>query len=188
MTNYIEQFMKDNDLTVNEKFLISESTFYFDDTFSLVYVDGYEANDGTLRALLSGEIKVEKLKKEPWKPKYGEYVWYVGDFGNIIRASYYNCKDEDYLINHHSVFKRAEEAKDYKWFLDKVDEYKKPFKYGEKNCYFVCNCKSNLVFYEWIWSQKNQGVTYFGGEENIKNFIEEVEGERIKKYMFGIWE
>ena len=187
MTNYIEQFMKDNDLQPEERFEADGCTFCFNDTFSLVYVEGYEANDGMLRALLSGEIKIKKLKKEPRKPTIGGYVWSLGDYGNIIRASYWGDKDEKYFIYHRLVFKTKEEAEDYKWFLDKVDKYKKPFKHGDDNFYFYHDYENNKIRASITSETQSQGVIYFS-EENIDKFFEEVGEDRIKKYMFGVYD
>lgn len=187
MTNYIEQFMEDNNLQPEERFKVDDYTFYFDDTFSLVYVDGYEANDGTLRALLSGEIKIEKLKKEPWKPKYGDSYYRVTTYGYVAMTVREDEKD-DYYMAHNPVFETKEKAEDYKWFLDKVDEYKRPFKHGNGNCYFYYDHKNEKVCRDYDIYCSSQGTTYFGGLENIKNFLEEVGEDRIKKYWFNVWE
>lgn len=91
------------------------------------------------------------------------------------------------------MFRTQEECEDYKWFLDKLDEYKTDFtpeewgncninkyeiyfnhynKFIQTNCYSICQGFHNYSF----------------TKENADKFIEEVGEERIKKYMFNIWE
>ena len=191
MNKYIKMFMDDHDLQVGEKFRKKGTDAYgvysFDEYGQLRHYDGNVSKNALMKFIL-GEFEVEKLKKEPWKPTIGEYGWHVCDHGNIIRASYWGDKDEKYFIYHRLVFKTKEEAEDYKWFLGKVDEYKKPFEYKKSNCrldYSYCNKE---VGYSYANSVQIQGTTYFGDKENIENFIDEVGEDRIKKYMFGIYE
>ena len=189
MNKYIEMFMKDNDLKVDERFKIKDhdGEYWFNcDGTLLCCVSGNCNYEYVL--LLNGVYKVEKLKKEPWKPTIGEYVWHVGDYGNIIRASYWGDKDEKYFIYHRLIFKTKEEAEDYKWFLDKVDEYKKPFSFNEDNYFFWCDSNEKIMDISSASYVQYQGTIFFGSRKNVENFIEKVGKDRIKKYMFGVYD
>lgn len=136
MNKYIKMFMNDNNLKVGDEFkakgLNINRTWSFDENGYLL--DGvYEESGNVLCAFLRGEWEVEKVKKEPWKPKLDDSYWYVSCFGNVSYTKYIHDKDDEYMLTHDLIFQTKEEAEDYKWFLDKVDEYKKPFILGKHN-------------------------------------------------------
>lgn len=125
-------------------------------------------------------------------PQFDETYYYIDCFGYIDYTKNENNDCDKYILSHQLVFRTKKEAEDYKWFLDQIDNYKTDFskeewedysvskyslyfKYGEHKIGkgFNCNTKSHC---------------YYFTEENIDKFIEVVGEERIKKYMFDIWE
>ena len=194
MNKYIKMFMDDHNLKVGEEIRINRGGNNYlpcnyhcdcDGELKNCY-DGIYINE--IYFLLSGNYTIEKLKKEPWKPKHADEFFVVSVQGAIHCYKYNGLSWQDYLINHHLVFKTEEEAKDYKWFLDKVDEYKKPFEYGEKNYFFYYDYEDDALYTTFNIAEAHQGVIYFDSYDKTQAFIKEVGEDRIKKYMFGIYE
>ena len=125
-------------------------------------------------------------KKEPWKPEFAEQFYFVTQYGEVI----FNYNDDalaKYLLAHSHVFSTEKEAEDYKWFLDTIDEYKRPFEQEEDNHYFYYNYEEERIEITCDQHCQYQGTIYFGDEDNINEFLEEVGEERMKKYWFNIW-
>lgn len=194
MNKYIQQFLDDNNLKVNEEFSLKEINpdyhyFFSDDgQLNFKYDNIYGYNSAELTRLLDGQLTIVKNKGRLWKPKDGEYGYYISEFGHVNLFYYSASESDDYLIQHNMVFKTREEAEDFKWFLDMVDEYQRAFVPNQKN-YFICfDTEFGNVFRIHDTTSFTHGVVYFGDEENCYNFINLVGEERIKKYMFYLWE
>lgn len=184
MNKYIKMFMDDNNLKEGEIFKIK----YFDNEFWFDYY-GYlnskikdDYNNLTCM-LLSGDVQVEK---EPWKPKKGERYYFNDEYGDVVWNTYGDDDYDRYVLAHRLVFQTQAEAEDYKWFLDKVDEYKKPFGVCDKNYYFNYDHDGREVIRYYDDLCQCQGTIYFGSLENIDKFLEEVGEDRIKKYWFKV--
>lgn len=195
MNKYIQQFLDDHDLKVNEEFSLKEFdpdySYYFSDDGKLNFKyngDVYIYNSAELARLLDGQLTIVKLKDSLWKPRAGEFGYYINEFGDVNMFYYDASKSCDYLIKHNIVFKTEEEADDFKWFLDKVDEYKKAFVPDQNNYVLYYDTEFGNVFKMNYTIYFTHGVVYFGDEENCNNFIRLVGVERIKKYMFYLWE
>ena len=195
MNKYIKMFMDDNNLKEGEKFeLIAKETkcpifdgLYFED--GTLKKNGTECLQCWLAMVMSDKYEVEKLKKEPWKPKITEDYYFVSfDWGVVKGESNNNWEFDRFVIAHNLVFQTVGEARDYKWFLDKVDEYKKPFKYRDDNFCFYYDHDDNELSKISLKHICYQGTIFFGDFGNIEKFLEEVGEERIKKYWFNIWE
>lgn len=120
MNKYIKMFMDDHDSKVEERFKLKdhEGECWFNcDGILLCCVGGNCSYETVL--LLNGDLEVEKIKKEPWKPKENEPFFFVNQLGDIVHRNRIADKSKlPYLIKHNLVFKTEEEAKDYKWFLE----------------------------------------------------------------------
>lgn len=195
MNKWIETYMEEKNLKPNELFRLDSQTFkdeYYFDEYGTLYRkggNGYENPSMEIWGRLMNGIKIEKVKpKGRYIPKLSDGYYYIGSCGNICAGRNTQDQYDDYLFKHSLVFETVEEAEDYRWFLEQVDKYKKEFVKGEFNhCfYFGCDTKK-LIFDYWV-KACYQGITYFGSEENIKEFRSVVGDERIKRYMFNIWE
>lgn len=142
--------------------------------------------DGTLK-ILENKVKLEK-----YIPKNGEYYYCIDSYG-YVWSTQKNCEGDEYLINHRLVFKTQEEAEDYKYFLDKLDEYSYKFSDEEwenedlKKFYIHYNYKchtNNVVYTIWVKRYKH----YFYSRCDAQKFIDEVGENRINAYMFDVWE
>ena len=190
MNKYVKMFMDDHDLKVGDEFRakgVDVAIWHFNQDGTMENQAGFR-NNKVLTKLLLGEYAVEKLTKtDSWEPKLCEKYWIVTQGGDV--TWYYNESDSEdkYIFAHSLVFPTEEEAEDYKRFLDKVDEYKKTFEPEKDNCYFYYDHNSDRIFTTCDQVYPNQGTIYFGDEDNINEFFEEVGEERIKKYWFSIW-
>lgn len=191
MNKYIKMFMDDHNLKVGDEFrakgLNIDKTWHFDENGYLIA--GVHVDSGNiLSAFLLGEWEVEKVEKRPWKPKEYETYYFTDKYGDVV-CSVYNDDDYDrYIFDHKLVFQTKEEAEDYKWFLGKMDEYKKPFQYDGCNYYFGYHYEAKEVYKDYNRWQQQQGTIYFGSLENIDKFLGEVGEDRIKKYWFKVEE
>ena len=193
MNKYIKMFMDDHNLKVGEKFKQKDGNkiYHFDENGFLMDEEGYRLDANDIASFLYEYYEVEKLSSIPsekFVPKEGERYYFFNTVGKISYLAYSKDDFDAYVVSHNLVFKTREQVEDYKWFLDKIDEYKKPFVIEKPNYYLYFNLCNKTVYYSHHDSYKHQGMIYFGDEKNISEFIEEVGEERIKKYMFDIWE
>lgn len=193
MNKWIETYMEEKNLKPYEHFkIISEQDnyeYYFSENGQLCRHSNIGYNYVCYKLLgkvMSGD-DIEKVKpKGRYIPKNGEYFWYVTTYGFILKDRFINEQNK-YAIEHNIVFRTEEEAKDYKWFLDQVDKYKKEFITGQPNYRLCFDFEYNKLFMvqnDHIKHHKD----YFGNIENIKEFSNIAGDDRIKKYMFGVYE
>lgn len=194
MNKWIETYMEEKNLKPNELFRLNSQTFkgeYYFDEYGTLYRKtrgGYENPSMEIWGRLMNGIKIEKVKpKGRYIPKLFDTYYYVSDLGNILGTTNNEDESDIYIFEHSLVFETKEEAEDYRWFLDKVDEYKKYFLEGDINHYFYYTLKNKRIGISWNDDFMDNNV-YFGNRENIEEFRNVVGDERIKKYMFYIWE
>lgn len=194
MNKWIETYMQEHDLKPNELFRLDSQTFkdeYYFDEYGTLYRkrgNGYENPSMEILGRLMNGINIEKVKpKGRYIPKLFDTYYYVSDLGNILGTTNNEDESDSYIFKHSLVFETKEEAEDYKWFLDKVDEYKKYFLEGDINHYFYYTLKNKRIGISWNDDCMGNNV-YFGNRENIEEFRSVVGDERIKKYLFNIWE
>lgn len=192
MNKWIETYMEEKNLKPNELFRLDSQTFkdeYYFDEYGTLYRkrgNGYENPSMEILGRLMNGINIEKVKpKGRYIPKPGEEYFIIGIYGDIVR-NIFNDKCDEYAIEHNLIFRNIEEAEDYRWFLDKVDEYKKYFLEGDINHYFYYTLKNKRIGISWNDDCMDNNV-YFGNRENIEEFRNVVGDERIKKFMFNIW-
>ena len=95
--NYIEQFMKDNDIKIDEEFYVIDENgtkigglisiiFYFDKNMRLnMKLVESDCRD-VFRGLMSGKCKIEKIPKKPksvWDLKEGDEYYYITLLGYV---------------------------------------------------------------------------------------------------------
>ena len=193
MNKWIETYMQVNNLKPNEYFRLCSQTFkgeyYFNEIGELYRVkgNGYEIPSMEIWGRLMSGMRIKKVNPSGrYIPRKGEYYWFVGICGGIIESRY-NTEQDEFAIKHNLVFMTKEEAEDYKWFLDQVDKYKKEFVTGQPNYRLCFDFEYNKLFMvqnDHIKHHKD----YFGNIENIKEFRNIAGDDRIKKYMFDVWE
>lgn len=196
MNKVIEMLMEELDVGICEDFRVKpsvagqseyKSIYYFDELGVLRRDDGIPA-DSVLGFLARGRLSIEKVKpKGRYIPKLFDTYYYISKFGIICASTNNESEPDSYIFEHNLVFRTEEEAEDYRWFLEQVDKYKKEFVKDKDNycLYFDVDYKRLEIDYN---HRFKYDLSYFGDGENIKEFISVVGEERIKKYMFNVWE
>lgn len=195
MNKWIEVYMQEHDLKPNEHFkIISEQDnheYYFSENGQLCRYSntGYNyVNYKIWGKVMSGD-DIEKVKpKGRYIPKLFDTYYYISDFVIICASTNNETEVDSYIFENNLVFRTEEEAEDYRWFLEQVDKYKKEFVCGRYNYCFYFDCNKKEIVCDYWQAFIYQGLTYFGDEENIKEFRNVVGDNRIKKYMFDVWE
>lgn len=208
--NYIEQFMKDNGIEVNEEFYIfydknrlgkvMETPLYFDEKLYLVG----NANGNCyiiLRGLMSGEYRIEKIPQKPksvWDLKEGDKYYYIDMCGNVDRTTFGNGTywADKKIIEVGNAFLTREEA-EFEVERRKCEAIL--VKYGTRNLmslgdnytkkyYIQYDYNVNKIMIFKHYSSGMQGVINFKTQELAQKAIDEVTEERLKKYVFNVKE
>lgn len=207
--NYIEQFMKYNDIEVNEEFYVINKNgkkigglisaiFYFNKNMHLKVKCAESDCRGVLIRLMSGEFGIEKIPQKPksvWDLKYGDDYWYINSFGHVRKTSYGLEDDFKRMIEFGNAFLTEEEAK------HEVERRKCEailLKYGTrsmmslgdktKKYYIMYNYNSDKIEICIHYYLGLQGTINFKTEELAQKAIDEVTEERMKKYVFNVKE
>lgn len=193
MNKWIEVYMQVNNLKPNELFKLQSETYLDEYCFDESGIlrrnknNHLEMASAEILGRLMRGVVIEKVKpKGRYIPKKGELYYFVGNYGEIIESRH-NTEQDEFLFKHNLLFITEEEAEDYRWFLEQVDKYKKEFVKDKDNycLYFDVDYKRLEIDYN---HRFKYDLSYFGDGENIKEFISVVGEERIKKYMFNVWE
>ena len=208
--NYIEQFMQDNNLEVNEEFYVIDENgekigglisiiFYFDKNMRLnMKLVESDCRD-VLRGLMSGECKIEKMPKKPksvWDLNIGDEYWYITLLGYVEEVSYQSDDEDINIIKAGNAFLTKEEA-NFEAERRKCEAIL--LKYGTrdlislgdnytKKYYIQYDYDVNKIMIFKHYSIGIQGVINFKTEELAQKAIDEVGEERLKKYVFNVKE
>lgn len=68
-----------------------------------------------------------------------------------------------------------------------IRKYSRPFKYEERNHYIEYQYDRDMLVIS-VYHYINMGIPYFESAEIAQKVIEEIGGDRLKKYWFGIEE
>lgn len=194
MNKWIEVYMEEKNLKPNELFKLQSETYLDEYCFDESGIlrrnknNHLEMASAEILGRLMRGINIEKVKpKGRYIPKFFDMYYYVSDLGNILGTTNNEYESDSYIFEHNLVFRTKEEAEDYRWFLEQVDKYKKEFVKDKDNycLYFDVDYKRLEIDYN---HRFKYDLSYFGDGENIKEFISVVGEERIKKYMFNVWE
>ncbi|HAH93682.1 MAG TPA: hypothetical protein DCM01_07545 [Dielma fastidiosa] len=140
--------------------------------------------DGTLRL-------IENKNHGRYIPPVGEWYYFISDFGDIHNSVNDETTDDDWNINHNLVFRTEEECKEYKKFLELLDEYKCELNWEDKNeCkyYLYYDKLKDYLDMDANSSCQTQGAFYFKSMADAKEFIKKAGKYKIKQYMFDVWE
>lgn len=208
--NYIERFMKDNDIKIDEEFYVIDENgtkigglisiiFYFDKNMRLnMKLVESDCRD-VLRGLMLGECKIEKIPQKPktvWDLKIGDEYWYITLLGYVEEVSYQSDDEDINIIKAGNAFLTKEEA-------NNEAERRKceaiMLKYGtrdmmslgdgnkSKYCIYLNNFLNKIVVSD-NYCIQSQGSIYFESKELAQKAIEECGEERLKKYIFNVKE
>ena len=209
--NYIEQFMKDNDIEVNEEFYIKQGNhifggldrarFYFNEKLYLEEKSDNSHSIVILKGLLTGEYRIEKITEKPksvWDLKDDDEYYYIDICGNfdITTFGVGTYWADKKMIEFGNAFLTREEAE------HEVERRKCEsvlLKYGTRDMinigainirkyFIVYNNYYNEISISFNQSVSSQGTIYFESEELAQKAIEECGEDRLKKYVFNVKE
>lgn len=210
--NYIEQFMKDNDIEVNEEFYVIDENgtkigglisiiFYFDKNMRLKMKLVESDCRDVFRGLMSGKCRIEKIPNKPksvWDLKGGDEYYYIDMCGNVDRTTFRNSTyfEDEKVVKIGNAFLTEEESK------HEVERRKCEailLKYGTRNMMSLGDINAHKYFIVYnnyyheisiIFNQSSnsQGTIYFETSELAQKAIEEVGEDRLKKYVFNVKE
>lgn len=207
--NYIEKFMQDNNIEINEEFYVvnlngyriekfKDDIFHFGVSLFLFKKGTGLPQDDVLCELLLGSLKIKKIPHKPknvWDLKYGDDYWYINSFGHVRKTSYGLEDDFKRMIEFGNAFLTEEEAK------HEVERRKCEailLKYGTrdmmslgdktKKYYIMYNYNSDKIEICIHYYLGLQGTINFKTEELAQKAIDEVTEERLKKYIFNVKE
>ena len=208
--NYIEKFMKDNDIKIDEEFYVIDENgtkigglisiiFYFDKNMRLnMKLVESDCRD-VFRLLMLGKCKIEKIPKKPksvWDLKIGDEYWYITLLGYVEEVSYQSDDEDINIIKAGNAFLTKEEA-NHEAERRKCEAIM--LKYGTrdmvslgdkytKKYYIQYDYDVNKIMIFKHYSIGIQGVINFKTEELAQKAIEEVGEDRLKKYIFNVKE
>ena len=208
--NYIEQFMKDNDIKIDEEFYVIDENgtkigglisiiFYFDKNMRLnMKLVESDCRD-VLRGLMSGECKIEKIPKKPksvWDLKIGDEYWYITLLGYVEEVSYQSDDEDINIIKAGNAFLTEEEA-EFEVERRKCESIL--LKYGTRDMiniggintrkyFIVYNNYHNVINISFNQCAESQGTIYFKSAKLAQKAIDEVTEKRMKKYVFNVKE
>ena len=216
--NYIEQFLKDNDIEVNEEFYIFnergvkiqqyteergkyQEKFYFNEYMGLMTEDCVGSYDRILRELMLGQYRIEKIPQKPktvWDLKTGDEYYYIDMCGDVDITAFRNGTylTDEKIIKIGNAFLTEEEAL---FEAERIKCESVLLKYGTrdmmslgdkytKKYYIQYDYDVNKIMIFKHYSIGIQGVINFKTEELAQKAIEECGEERLKKYVFNVKE
>lgn len=155
-------------------------------------IKGEELEGRELEVLEDGTLRLIKEKPTRYIPQAGETYYFISVSGTIRFATNENLISDSWLINHYPVFRTCEDCEEYKKFFELLNEYKCNLNWGNENDeekYYLRYDKStdcldishNLIC-------QTQGTFYFKSIEDVNEFITKAGENKIKRYMFDVWE
>lgn len=207
--NYIEQFMKDNDIEVNEEFYVIDENgkkigglisiiFYFDKNMRLnMKLVESDCRD-VLRGLMTGECKIEKIPQKPktvWDLTKEDKYYYINCYGEID-STFYDCHEDVDIIKCGNAFLTEKEAR---FEVERRKCEAMLLKYGTRDLMSFGDKYTKKYYIQYDYDVNKimilkhyyigiQGVINFKTEELAQKAIEECGEDRLKKYVFNVKE
>lgn len=153
-----------------------------------------EIKNEYLKQLEEVKAKIESLESEGetdnrWKPRLGEDYWWVNTYGKVCDDKWSNFNFENDIFNHTDISPTEEQAEfdaERKRIRRELMKYSRTFVPGTINWTFDYNYYDKTIRY-WNFKYRCYPIAfYFESQEMAEKAIEEVGGDRIKKYLFGV--
>lgn len=150
------------------------------------YINGSELANKRFIKLDNGDLREVQGK---YVPKYNELYHYLGNCGRI--SFYYNRDNsvDEWILKHNLVFRTEEECKDYKKFLETLDEYAFEPDWNDEEqekWYLEFNHRDCELMFILCYYMRPQCVC-FQSKERGEAFVEKVGEEAVERYMFDYW-
>ena len=129
-----------------------------------------------------------QVDEEQAFPKYKDFYWGVNAKGKVFCDTWEGFKFEKDMLSIGNVYQTENEAV---LAVEKLKveaelrKFSRPFILGEENWYLnTLRRKDITIAYDHY--NIHQGTVYFKSKDKVKEVIESVGEERIKKYLFGV--
>ena len=135
------------------------------------------------------ELK-EQVKEQQGFPQSGERYWYSNG-GGMVNSCFW--KSEQFDLNRYRIGNMFKTEKQAEFAVEKLKveaelrKFSRPFILGEENWYLnMIRSKDITIAYDHY--NIHQGTVYFKSKDKVKEVIEIIGEERIKKYIFEVEE
>lgn len=137
---------------------------------------------------------IEELQNKKWKPKTGEYYYYINGILGVLGEKNLGCLSDADRFSIGNYFKTKEEAEfevERLKVLEELKEFSYEFSDNEWEnidikqylmCYSYSAGKIDIVTHGW---DKHNEI-YFKTKEDAKKAIEKIGEDRLKKYYFKV--
>lgn len=147
-----------------------------------------EDNWEDIQALIIEKVEAEQKSKSIWDLNIGDDKYCRLDWSGDIEQRYFNGYFDNNARDIGNAFLTKEEA-EFERERRKIEaimrKYSSPFAKKEKNYYIYYDYDFDRVVVA-IYYSVSDGIPYFKSEEIAKKVIDEIGGDRLKKYWFGI--
>ena len=133
------------------------------------------------------ELK-EQVKEQQEFPQSGERYWY-NNGGGMVNSCFW--KSEQFDLNRYRIGNMFKTEKEAEFAVEKLKveaelrKFGRMFILGEENWYLnMIRSKDITIAYDHY--NIHQGTVYFKSKDKVKEVIETIGEERIKKYIFGV--
>ena len=211
--NYIEQFMKDNDIKIDEEFYVineegEKIKNISDDEHFLKFnfTENLELKSELINlictklllSLILGRCKIEKIpqkSKTVWDLKLDDEYYVIHNYGDISQYLFDSDTDKD-IRDLGNAFLTREEAE---FELERRKCEAILLKYGTRDMinigginarkyFIVYNNYHNVISISFNQCAQSQGTIYFKSAKLARKAIEECGEDRLKKYVFNVKE
>lgn len=149
------------------------------------------------REQLLGLVEKAKRPKKIWKPKYGDWYWYIGSDGQVDNCEWVNGPIDYGRYSMGNCFRTKEEAEfarakqKIKTELQRfADEHNDPDKdeWDGKNIHYYIRCDigDEALTMASSYIMQNINDIYFTSEDIVRNSIDHIGAKRIMKYLFDV--
>ena len=156
----------------------------------------YEKRLAELQGQLE-ELKSANIVDAPWEPRLHEGYWFVCSTGLVDNTPWENWESDRHRRSIGNRFKTKEEAEFFAEWARVVAELRKfeepktrPWDCDTAHYYIASECDESGKFARPTpahWVSTNKGAElYFESEERVKEAIEAVGADRVKKYYLRI--
>ena len=210
--NYIEQFMKDNDIKIDEEFYVIDDKgekikhSYYDERFmkfrfteSFKFISELSNLDCSyyFSCLMSGKCRIEKIPHKPksvWDLTEEDKYYYINCYGEID-STFYDCEEDVDIIKCGNAFLTEKEAhfeverrKCEAILLKYGTRYIRSLDDDTNKYYIIFDNSVDKIIFPCCNYMQNQGTIYFESKELAQKAIKEVGEDRLKKYVFNVKE
>lgn len=214
--NYIEQFLKDNGIEVNEEFYVINEEgekiknisddehflkFHFTEKLEFKSELINLICTKVLLSLMLGRCKIEKIPQKPktvWDLKEKDEYYYIDIYGDVDITTFGigTCWVDKKMIEIGNAFLTEEEAKHE---VERIKCEAVLLKYGTRDMMSIGDKYTKKYYIQYDYDVKKiiifkhyslgiQGSINFKTEELAQKAIEEFGEDRLKKYLFNVKE